>query len=1008
MNNADSSKIATASKTLVIAEKPSVAQDIVRALTPVAGKFEKHDEHFENELYVVSSAVGHLVEIQAPEAFDVKRGKWSFAHLPVIPPHFELKPVEKTKARLNAVVRLAKRKDVAALINACDAGREGELIFRLIEQYAGGAKPLGKPVRRLWLQSMTPQAIRDGFAALRSDAQMQPLADAARCRSEADWLVGINGTRAMTAFNSRDGGFFLTTVGRVQTPTLSVVVEREEKIRAFVSRNYWEIHATFAAQAGEYPGKWFDPDWKKSSANAAAGNTEPDAELKADRLWTIEQARLIAEAVRGKAASVTEESKPTSQISPLLFDLTSLQREANGKFGFSAKTTLALAQSLYERHKALTYPRTDSRALPEDYVPVVRQTFEMLADSSMRHLAPHALTALKQGYIRPSKRIFDNTKVSDHFAIIPTLQAPSALSEAEQKLYDLVAKRFLAVFFPAAEYQVTTRVSTVACLGTEHNFKTEGKVLVKPGWLAIYGKEAADEVADAKDGDKGQSLVPVQPGEQVVAQNAEAKGLSTRPPARYSEATLLGAMEGAGKLIDDDELREAMQEKGLGTPATRASIIEGLINEAYMLREGRELIPTAKAFQLMTLLRGLGVEELSKAELTGDWEYKLAQMEHGKLSRSQFMAEIAAMTERIVKKAKEYDRDTVPGNYATLSTPCPNCGGVVKENYRRYACSGADGQSEGCGFSFGKTPGGRTFELAEVEQFLRDRRIGPLEGFRSKAGWPFTAEMVIKFDEETKNYKLEFDFGDDKRAEADGELADFSGQTALGACPKCGANVFEHGKNYVCEKSLPSAAQPTPSCDFKSGQIILQQPIERAQMQKLLASGKTDLLDKFVSMRTRRAFKAMLVWDATAGRVNFEFAPSKFPPRKTAAAPLTKAAVASNKIAAGAVAVSATGQKAIKSVSAKKTTKAPTAATRKAAAPAAGAVPSAALAAVIGSAPVTRAQVIKQLWDYIKAQGLQDAQNKRAINADAKLLAVFGKPQISMFELAGIVGQHLR
>ncbi len=1008
MNNADSSKIATASKTLVIAEKPSVAQDIVRALTPVAGKFEKHDEHFENELYVVSSAVGHLVEIQAPEAFDVKRGKWSFAHLPVIPPHFELKPVEKTKARLNAVVRLAKRKDVAALINACDAGREGELIFRLIEQYAGGAKPLGKPVRRLWLQSMTPQAIRDGFAALRSDAQMQPLADAARCRSEADWLVGINGTRAMTAFNSRDGGFFLTTVGRVQTPTLSVVVEREEKIRAFVSRNYWEIHATFAAQAGEYPGKWFDPDWKKSSANAAAGNTEPDAELKADRLWTIEQARLIAEAVRGKAASVTEESKPTSQISPLLFDLTSLQREANGKFGFSAKTTLALAQSLYERHKALTYPRTDSRALPEDYVPVVRQTFEMLADSSMRHLAPHALTALKQGYIRPSKRIFDNTKVSDHFAIIPTLQAPSALSEAEQKLYDLVAKRFLAVFFPAAEYQVTTRVSTVACLGTEHNFKTEGKVLVKPGWLAIYGKEAADEVADAKDGDKGQSLVPVQPGEQVVAQNAEAKGLSTRPPARYSEATLLGAMEGAGKLIDDDELREAMQEKGLGTPATRASIIEGLINEAYMLREGRELIPTAKAFQLMTLLRGLGVEELSKAELTGDWEYKLAQMEHGKLSRSQFMAEIAAMTERIVKKAKEYDRDTVPGNYATLSTPCPNCGGVVKENYRRYACSGADGQSEGCGFSFGKTPGGRTFELAEVEQFLRDRRIGPLEGFRSKAGWPFTAEMVIKFDEETKNYKLEFDFGDDKRAEADGELADFSGQTALGACPKCGANVFEHGKNYVCEKSLPSASQPTPSCDFKSGQIILQQPIERAQMQKLLASGKTDLLDKFVSMRTRRAFKAMLVWDATAGRVNFEFAPSKFPPRKTAATPLTKAAVASNKIAAGAGAISATGQKAIKSVSAKKATKAPTAATRKAAAPAAGAVPSAALAAVIGSAPVTRAQVIKQLWDYIKAQGLQDAQNKRAINADAKLLAVFGKPQISMFELAGIVGQHLR
>jgi DNA topoisomerase-3 len=997
-------------KTLVIAEKPSVAQDIVRALTPVSGKFEKHDEHFENDTHVVTSAVGHLLEIQAPEAFDVKRGKWSFAHLPVIPPHFDLKPVDKTKSRLNAVVKLAKRKDVDQLINACDAGREGELIFRLIEQYAGGAKPLGKPVSRLWLQSMTPQAIRDGFGALRTNAQMLPLADAARCRSEADWLVGINGTRAMTAFNSRDGGFFLTTVGRVQTPTLSVVVEREEKIRAFCPRDYWEIHATFAAQAGEYNAKWFDPQWKKAAANAAAGNAEPDAELKADRVWTQREAETIAAAVRGQKASVTEESKPTTQASPLLFDLTSLQREANGKFGFSAKTTLSIAQSLYERHKALTYPRTDSRALPEDYVPVVKQTFEMLADSGMKHLAPHALTALNNNYVRPSKRIFDNAKVSDHFAIIPTLQAPSGLSDAEQKLYDLVVRRFMAVFFPSAEYQITTRISTVAAASATHNFKTEGKVLVKPGWLAIYGKEAADEVEGGKDGDKGQSLVPVQPGERVLTHAVDAKGLVTRPPARYSEATLLGAMEGAGKTVEDDELREAMQEKGLGTPATRASIIEGLIAEKYMLREGRELIPTAKAFQLMTLLRGLDVQELTKAELTGEWEYKLNQMEHGKLSRDSFMAEIAAMTERMVKKAKEYDRDTVPGNYTTLQAPCPNCGGIVKENYRRYTCTGADGLSDGCGFSFGKTPAGRTFEVAEVEQFLRDKKIGPLDGFRSKAGWPFTAEMVIKFDEETKNYKLEFDFGDDKKGEESGELVDFSAQESLGACPKCGAKVFEHGKNYVCEKSVPTDAQPTPSCDFKTGQIILQQPIEREQMVKLLATGKTDLLDKFVSMRTRRAFKAMLAWDAEAGKVNFEFAPSKFPPRKTAATPLTKAAVAAKS---GATRTTSTGAKASKTLktvkpATKKVVKAAAAKTpRKAPAAGAGATPSAALAAVIGAEPIARAQVIKKLWDYIKANGLQDATNKRAINADAKLLAVFGKPQVSMFELAGIVGKHL-
>ncbi len=979
-------------KTLVIAEKPSVAQDIVRALTPTVGKFEKHDEYFESDSYVVSSAVGHLVEIQAPEEFDVKRGKWSFANLPVIPPHFDLKPVDKTKTRLNAVVKLAKRKDVDKIVNACDAGREGELIFRLIEQYAGGAKPLGKPVSRLWLQSMTPQAIRDGFEHLRTNAQMQPLADAARCRSEADWLVGINGTRAMTAFNSRDGGFFLTTVGRVQTPTLSVVVEREELIRKFVSRDYWEIHATFAAQAGEYAGKWFNPAHKKDA---------DDAEKKADRVWTAAEAKAIADAVRGQAATVTEESKPTTQASPLLFDLTSLQREANGKFGFSAKTTLQIAQSLYERHKALTYPRTDSRNLPEDYVPVVKKTFEMLADSDMRHLAPHALVALNNNYIRPTKRVFDNAKVSDHFAIIPTLQAPSGLSEAEQKVYDLVVRRFMAVFFPSAEYQVTTRITTAA----QHAFKTEGKVLVKPGWLAIYGKEAAAEVEDAKEGDKGQNLVPVAPGEKVKGDPVEPKGLKTKPPARYSEATLLGAMEGAGKTVEDDELREAMQEKGLGTPATRSSIIEGLIAEKYMLREGRELIPTAKSFQLMTLLRGLDVQELTKAELTGEWEYKLAQMEQGKLSREKFMAEIAAMTEHMVKKAKEYDRDTIPGDYATLAAPCPNCGGIVKENYRRYTCTGATGAEEGCGFSFGKSPAGRTFEPAEVEQFLRDRHIGPLDGFRSKAGWPFVAEMVIKFDEEAKNYKLEFDFGDDKAGEEDGEIIDFSAQTALGACPKCGGSVFEHGKNYVCEKSVPTDAQATPSCDFKSGQIILQQPIEREQMQKLLATGKTDLLDKFVSMRTRRNFKAMLAWDATEGKVNFEFAPSKFPPRKTAfkAAAKTTAATktgATRAASTGAAAKKAPAKKAAAVKEAKP--KAP----RKTTA-ASGKQPSAELAAVIGAEPIARPQVMKKLWDYIKANGLQDAKDKRSINADAKLLAVFGKPQVTMFELAGIAGKHL-
>ena len=978
------------SKTLVIAEKPSVAQDIVRALTPVAGKFEKHDDHFESETYVVSSAVGHLVEIQAPEEFDVKRGKWSFAHLPVIPPYFDLKPVEKTKSRLNAVVKLAKRKDVTALINACDAGREGELIFRLIEQYAGGKKPLDKPVKRLWLQSMTPQAIRDGFDSLRSEKQMQGLADAARSRSEADWLVGINGTRALTAFNSREGGFFLTTVGRVQTPTLSVVVEREEQIRKFISRDYWEIHGSFQVAAGSYAGKWFNPEHKKDAE---------DAEKKHDRVWSEAEALAIADAVRHQTASITEESKPTTKASPGLFDLTSLQREANGRFGFSAKTTLALAQSLYERHKALTYPRTDSRHLPEDYVPVVKQTFEMLADSGMKHIEPHALVALNNQYVRKLPRVFDNKKVSDHFAIIPTLQAPSGLSEAEQKLYDMVVRRFMAVFFPSAEYMVTTRISTVHAAGKAHHFRTEGKVLVNAGWMAVYGKDAAQEASDNEE--DGKTLVALTPGESAKNEQAQAKGLKTRPPARYSEATLLGAMEGAGKLVEDDEFREAMQEKGLGTPATRAAIIEGLINEKYLIRDGREMIPTAKAFQLFTLLRGLGVEELSKPELTGGWEHKLALMEQGELSREAFMHEIAAMTEHIVKKAKEFDRDTIPGDYATLNTPCPKCGAVVKENYRRYACVGKDGASEGCGFSISKIPGGRTFEAAEAEQFIRDKKIGPLDGFRSKAGWPFTAEIALKYSEEDQNWKLEFDFGDDKNAES-GEIVEFGDSESLGNCHKCGSPVYEHGSNYVCSKSVPTHAQATPSCDFKSGKIILQQPVAREQMTKLLAEGKTDLLDKFVSMRTRRAFKAFLQWDPEAGKVNFAFEPrtSKYPARggKT---PTTNALIkAAGKKAPAKTAKGAKGAKATKVDKVAKP-KAPRQVT-------AGFLPSTELAAVIGNEAVARTQVIKKLWDYIKANGMQDATNKRAINADAKLKAVFGKDQVTMFELAGIVGKHLR
>ena len=833
-------------KKLIIAEKPSVAADIAKAL----GGFTKHDDYYESESHVLSSAIGHLLELSCPEEFEVKRGKWSFAHLPVIPPHFALSPIEKTESRLKLLNKLIKRKDVGGLINACDAGREGELIFNYIAQHSKTTKP----VQRLWLQSMTQGAIREGFARLRNGQEMQGLGDAAVCRSESDWLVGINGTRAMTAFNSKTGGFHLTTVGRVQTPTLAIVVERERKIREFKPRSYWEVEAEFAAKAGTYTGKWFDEGYK---------GKEEDEHARADRLWEQNKADAIRAATLGKPGIVSEESKPETRLSPLLFDLTSLQREANARFGFSAKTTLALAQALYEKHKVLTYPRTDSRCLPEDYLGTVKATLSVLTGEGagkghdevlLARYAPFAHQILARNWVMPNKRIFNNAKISDHFAIIPTPQAPKHLNELEQKLYDFVVRRFLSVFFPAAEYLVTTRITRVE----GHPFKTEGKVLVNPGWLAVHGKEG-------QEGGEG-NLVAVDAGEKVKTEDVSVKASETKPPPRYSEATLLSAMEGAGKMVDDEELKAAMAGRGLGTPATRAQIIENLIGEQYMHREGRELIPTAKAFSLMTLLNGLGINELTHPELTGDWEWKLGRIEKGEFTRSEFMREIAEMTRHIVERAKTFDSDTIPGDFGVLSAPCPRCGGQIRETYKKFQCGS-------CDYALWKIVAGRQFEPAEIDTLITEKQIGPLTGFRNKMGRSFTASIKLN-----DNMEPEFDFGQERASEGDSaEPVDFSGQESLGKCPKCGAAVHEHGTSYVCEKSVG----PARSCDFRSGKVILQQPIAEEQMKKLLSEGKTDLLKEFVSNRTRRKFSAFLV--AKDGKVGFEFekkAPVKKPATK--------------------------------------------------------------------------------------------------------------------------------
>jgi len=838
------------SKKLVIAEKPSVAADIARAL----GGFTRQGEYFESDALVVCSAIGHLLELVVPEEFEVKRGKWSLTHLPVIPPHFDLKPLEKTEDRLKLLVRLMKRKDVTGIVNACDAGREGELIFRYILQHAGAKKP----VERLWLQSMTPASIREGFKSLRPDRAMQPLADAAMCRSESDWLVGINGTRAMTAFNSKDGGFYKTTVGRVQTPTLAILVEREKRIKAFVPRDYWELHGTFRTAGGDYAGRWFDEQFDRDKR-------ADDADVRAERLWDRARADAIRDKCLGKVADVVEESRPSTQAPPLLYDLTSLQREANSRFGMSARGTLAIAQALYERHKVITYPRTDSRALPEDYLPTVVSTLEMLRGGSESEAkprarkpvsvvpgaspySPFAAQILGSGWVRPNKRIFNNEKISDHFAIIPTLEAAKNLSEPEAKIYELITKRFLAVFFPSAEFQVTTRISRVE----GEAFKSEGRVMMNPGWLAVYGREA--------DSGETPTLAPLV-GNRADTVDVEVRDARTRPPARFSEATLLSAMEGAGKLVDDEDLREAMEEKGLGTPATRASIIENLIHEEYVHRDGRELTPTAKAFDLIYALDRFGIDELRSPELTGAWEFKLKQMEQGRLARIEFMQHIEETARDLVERIKRGTH--LDEAISTLGVPCPKCGGQIVENYRKFQCGK-------CEFSFWKVIASRRIENSEAEQLLESGSIGPLNGFRSRMGRPFSAMIKLK-----EGFVVELDFGQNDADRDGGAPVDFSGKETLGKCPKCGNGVYDHDLAYVCEKSVG----PERSCTFRTGKIILQRPIEPEQVRKLLETGRTDLLPRFISSKKGRPFSAFLVVKPD-GAVGFEFAPRA--PRKDA------------------------------------------------------------------------------------------------------------------------------
>lgn len=812
-------------KTLIIAEKPSVAADIARIL----GKVKKNGDYYENDSLVIASALGHLVELFMPDDIDKKLKRWTLQNLPIMPDNFSLKPIEKTKSRFQELKKLMARKDVSQIVNACDAGREGELIFTYIYELAG----CKKPCKRMWMMSMTPDAIREAFENLRDYEVMQPLQDAARCRSEADWLIGINGTRAVTSrmMGSRRGQ--AATVGRVQTPTLSLVVAREHEIRNFVPRDYWYIEGHFGVASGEYMGALQRKDYEKDPTN------EHD---RSDRFWEREEAeRLLAEIQPGMKGEVSDETKRTRQSSPRLYDLTTLQREANKRFGYPANMTLRLAQALYEKHKMLTYPRTDSRALPEDYPATVRETLGVLDGDYTRH----ASKVLDNGWVNPKdRRVFNSKQVSDHFAIIPTNITGKKLSDEEANIYDMVARRFIAVFYPMAEFDETVRLTKVG----ELEFRTTGKVLVVPGWLDVYGKATHDKETIPAVGEADGSPPVANVIETTLFED------QTKPPPRYTEATLLSAMEGAGKLVDDEELAEAMKEKGLGTPATRAATIEHLLAERYMEREKRELSPTPKAENLMAFLSAVKIDDLTSPALTGDWEHQLHRMEQGAISREEFMKGIRQMTERVVNRTREFDESQVESHETDI--PSPTDGKPLMENFRAYRSQ--DGE-----FAVYKTIGNRKMQAEEIRTLVREREVGPLDGFRSKAGKPYSA--ILRLNDENR---VEFVFGNNGEGEgSEGEinLEEFP----VIATDKSNVNIHETPNAYVWADG-----------STRISRNILSRTIPREQFLKLINEGKTDLLDKFKSKRTGRFFDAHLLLKA-GNKIGFEF-PPRAPKKKTA------------------------------------------------------------------------------------------------------------------------------
>jgi DNA topoisomerase-3 len=873
-------------KALIITEKPSVAQDLAVSL----GGFAQRDGYLESPSHLITYAVGHLYELLAPEELDPRYKRWTLDTLPILPDEFRYKAKSGQAERLRTIQQLLARPDVDEVVNACDAGREGELIFREIVEQLDASKP----IRRLWLQSMTEDAIREGFARLRPGEELEGLASAAHCRARSDWLIGMNATRALTKRLKSRKEKTAWSAGRVQTPTLAMLVERELEILAHVPRPYWRVTAAFEHAAQPYAATWFDPAFE-------AGG---DEEARDDRIFDAERARAIAERVRGRDGSASETRKPSREGAPPLFDLTSLQREAIRRLGWSARRTLSAAQRCYERHKLLTYPRTDSRCLPSDYRPTVARVLGAFAGAAARGeaFADYAAAAqrLRGSGLRNEERVFDDRGVSDHFAIIPTGKLPGEpLSGDDRRLFDLVVRRFLGAFHGPAVWERVERITEVE----GERFRTRARFLKEPGWRSVL----------PANGEEERELPPLAPGRdeasgvRVGGLGAEVESEETKPPPRISEARLLSLMENAGSQIEDEGLAAVLHEKGIGTPATRADIIENLISKGYVVRQDKALRPTVKGIRLIDTLRRIRASRLTSPELTGEIEYHLLQVEHGHRAASEFMDEIRDYAREIVDAARSFEYERLYDPEEVLG-PCPRCGGPVVEMAWFYRCREVPGRAgeDECPMRFWKDTSGRYLDRGTVRTLLRDGRTGPLDGFTARNGRTYRAWLEVDREAwQVRVRSLGWNEGEAVNDEPEYEVD----PEPVARCPfdeDC--FVVETPRHFVCERGLKreerareraSASEALPKgCGFVLPRTVCKREITREEAAVYCRDKRSALLTEFTS-RFGRPFAAALVLKEN-GRHGFEFQPREpRKPRREAAPPQDRRRAGAPRAGAG-------------------------------------------------------------------------------------------------------------